>query len=92
VKRAGGQVCLNLLAFPGVTDSPQELEATIAACLEMAVDQIQWRSLNVDHDWLVEELPAMEPGVGMAAALETVRQRLPGVAHGNFTRPVAHPG
>jgi pyruvate-formate lyase-activating enzyme len=90
VKRAGGQVCLNLLAFPGVTDTPPELEATLAACTEMGVDQIQWRSLNVDHDWLIEELPEMEPGVGMAAALETVRRRLPEVAHGNFTRPVAH--
>src|ERR1039457_2313715 len=92
VKRAGGQVCLNLLAFPGVTDTPLELEATLAACTEMGVDQIQWRSLNVDHDWLIEELPAMEPGIGMAAALDMVRQRLPGVAHGNFTRPVAHEG
>ncbi|MGD1054144.1 MAG: radical SAM protein [Candidatus Dormibacteria bacterium] len=92
VRRAGGQVCLNLLAFPGLTDTPVELEATIAACAEMGVHQIQWRSLNVDHDWLIEELPAMEPGIGMAAALEVVRGRLPGVAHGNFTRPVAHPG
>jgi pyruvate-formate lyase-activating enzyme len=92
VERAGGQVCLNLLAFPGITDTPSELEATIAACTEMGVDQIQWRSLNVDHDWLIEELPAMEPGIGMAAALDMVRQRLPGVAHGNFTRPVAHEG
>jgi hypothetical protein len=58
----------------------------------MGVDQIQWRSLNVDHDWLIEELPEMEPGIGMGAALETVRRRLPEVAHGNFTRPVAHPG
>jgi pyruvate-formate lyase-activating enzyme len=92
VKRAGGQVCLNLLAFPGITDSPAELEATVAACAGMGVDQIQWRSLNVDHDWLLEELPAMEEGMGMAAALETVRRRLPGVAHGNFTRPVEHLG
>jgi hypothetical protein len=28
----------------------------------------------------------------MGAALETVRRRLPAVAHGNFTRPVAHQG
>jgi pyruvate-formate lyase-activating enzyme len=92
VKRAGGQVCLNLLAFPGITDTPSELEATIAACAEMGVDQIQWRSLNVDHDWLIEELPPMEEGMGMAAAMATVRERLPEVAHGNFTRPVAHSG
>ncbi len=92
VKRAGGQVCLNLLAFPGVTDTPAELDATVVACSEMGVDQIQWRSLNVDHDWLIELLPPMEEGIGMAAAMATVRERLPGVAHGNFTRPVVHAG
>jgi pyruvate-formate lyase-activating enzyme len=92
MRRAGGQVCLNLLTFPGVTDSPAELEATIAACAEMGVDQVQWRSLNVDHDWLVDELPPMGEGMGMAAALEVVGRRLPGVAHGNFTRPLARRG
>src|ERR1017187_1964489 len=89
MKRAGGQVCLNLLTFPGITDSPAELEATIAACREMGVDQVQWRSLNVDHDWLLDELPPMGDGMGMPAALETLGRRLPGVAHGNFTRPLA---
>ena len=89
VKRAGGQLCLNLLTFPGITDTPPELERTVAACAEMGVDQVQWRSLNVDHDWLIEELPPMADGIGMAATLETIRRRLPGVAHGNFTRPVA---
>jgi hypothetical protein len=58
----------------------------------MGVDQVQWRSLNVDHDWLLEELPALGEGIGIAAAMELVRQRLPGVAHGNFTRPVVHRG
>ena len=90
--RAGGQVCLNLLTFPGVTDSPEELEATTAACREMGVAQVQWRTLNVDHDWLLDGLPELAPGIGMAAALATLRERLPGVAHGNFTRPVAAAG
>lgn len=87
VKRAGGQVSLNLLTFPGLTDSPPELEATLAACREMGVDQVQWRSLNVDHDWLREALPPLPAGIGMGVALRLVAERLPGVAHGNFTRP-----
>jgi pyruvate-formate lyase-activating enzyme len=84
---AGGQVCLNLLTFPGVTDAPEELEGTAAACREMGVQQIQWRSLNVDHDWLCASLPPMAPGIGMGAALRRLRAALPGVRHGNFTRP-----
>ena len=83
----GGQVCLNLLTFPGVTDVAEELDATVRACREMAVDQVQWRSLNVDHDWLLDVLPPLPPGLGMRAAYDQVRERLPGVGHGNFTRP-----
>ena len=87
----GGQVCLNLLTFPGVTDVGAELEATVAACRGMGVDQVQWRSLNVDHDWLLEVLPVMPEAIGMGAAFDRVRELLPGVEHGNFTRPVAAP-
>lgn len=89
--RAGGQVCLNLLTFPGLTDSPGEIERTVAACRAMGVHQVQWRSLNVDHDWLIEVLRhrgiAMDDGIGVADAYARVRKQLPGVEHGNFTRP-----
>jgi len=85
----GGQVCLNLLTFPGVTDVAEEIDATVRACLAMDVDQLQWRSLNVDHDWLLDVLPPLPAGTGMRAAHERIRQLLPGVEHGNFTRPVA---
>jgi pyruvate-formate lyase-activating enzyme len=85
----GGQVCLNLLTFPGVTDVAEEIDATVGACRAMAVDQVQWRSLNVDHDWLLDVLPPLPAGLGMRAAYERVHDLLPGVEHGNFTRPVA---
>jgi pyruvate-formate lyase-activating enzyme len=87
MRAAGGQVCLNLLTFPGVTDAPDELDRTVDACREMGVMQVQWRSLNVDHDWLARVLPAMQPGTGMRAALDSFRRELPDVEHGNFTRP-----
>ena len=86
MRAAGGQVCLNLLTFPGITDAPDELQRTTSACREMGVHQVQWRSLNVDHDWLVRVLPPMEPALGMRHALDTVRRELPEVEHGNFTR------
>lgn len=87
MRAAGGQVCLNLLTFPGVTDAPDELDRTLAACRDMGVMQVQWRSLNVDHDWLAHVLPDMQPGLGMRAALDRFRRELPEVQHGNFTRP-----
>ncbi len=85
----GGQVCLNLLTFPGVTDVDEEIDATVRACRTMGVDQVQWRSLNVDHDWLLDVLPVLPAGIGMRAAHQRIRDLLPGVEHGNFTRPAA---
>ena len=91
MRAAGGQVCLNLLTFPGLTDAPLELERTVAACRAMGVHQVQWRSLNVDHDWLCDVLRhrgvSLDGGMGLRQAYERVREELPGVAHGNFTRP-----
>ncbi|MFI5286999.1 MAG: radical SAM protein [Candidatus Dormibacteria bacterium] len=90
---SGGQVCLNLLTFPGLTDSSAELDRTAAAVVEMGARQIQWRSLNCDHDWLVDVLAARgllpDDGIGLASAYQHLVDRLPGVTHGNFTRPVA---
>ena len=88
----GGQVCLNLLTFPGVTDVAEEIDATVRACEAMGVDQVQWRSLNVDHDWLLDVLPSLPAGIGLRAAHQSLRARLPGVEHGNFTRPVTPRG
>ena len=87
MSESGGQVCLNLLTFPGLTDSPEEVTRTAAACRRMGVTQVQWRSLNVDHEWLLDLLPDTGEGMGMAAALAEMRRLLPGVDHGNFTRP-----
>jgi len=91
MQQAGGQVCLNLLTFPGITDVPEEMEQTISACQEMGVHQVQWRTLNVDHDWLADLLPPMADGIGLGAAMAVARRRLPGVEHGNFTRPWPRP-
>ncbi|HEX6537818.1 MAG TPA: radical SAM protein [Candidatus Dormibacteraeota bacterium] len=91
MQAAGGQVCLNLLTFPGLTDTPEELDRTAGACRAMSVHQVQWRSLNVDHDWLIEVLQrrgtTLLDGIGLDAALARLHAQLPGVEHGNFTRP-----
>jgi hypothetical protein len=93
MKRAGGQVCVPLLTFTGITDSAIELGRTPEAVAEMGANQIQWRSLNCDHDWLVEVLARRgllpDDGIGLPAAYLQLVERLPDVSHGNFTRPVA---
>jgi pyruvate-formate lyase-activating enzyme len=93
MSRAGGQVCVNLLTFPGLTDSTTELDRTVGAVVEMGARQMQWRSLNCDHDWLVDVLGRRGvlpgDGIGLTAAYHHLVERLPAMSHGNFTRPVS---
>ncbi len=84
----GAQLTVNLLTFPGVTDTPDEMELTISCLRDLRVRQLQWRSLNVDPLWLLDRLPPLEAGVGLELLLERVRAALPGLAMGNFTRPL----
>ena len=93
MSRTGGQVCLDTAHLLRAHGFECELDRTAAAVGEMGAHQIQWRSLNCDHDWLVDVLAARgllpEDGIGLAAAYQHLVDRLPGVTHGNFTRPVA---
>ena len=90
--RLGAQVAINLLTFPGVTDSPPEVERTVAALVAMGADQLQLRSLNADPLWLLERVPQLPAGIGLPAFLRRLRERLPQLQVGNFTRPVERPG
>ncbi|MGA9775834.1 MAG: radical SAM protein, partial [Candidatus Dormiibacterota bacterium] len=90
VARAGGaQLTVNLLTFPGVTDTPAELALTVDTLRDLEVEQLQLRSLNGDPNWLLSRLPELEPGVGMAELVVELAARLPRLRLGNFTRPVA---
>ncbi len=84
----GAQVTVNLLTFPGVTDSPSEVALTIEVLRELSVDQLQLRTLNGDPAWILDRLPELEPGLGMGEMVSQLTRGLPGLAVGNFTRPV----
>ena len=47
----GVWVSLNLLVFPGVTDTEEELDALAHLVGENGVSMIQWRNLNIDPEW-----------------------------------------
>ena len=87
VASAGGQVTINLLTFPGISDAPSELEALVAFVREHRVHQVQLRSLNVDPHWLLARIPNPTRGIGMRAFVRELTERCPGLALGNFTRP-----
>lgn len=50
-RRHGLFVALNLLYFPGLTDTEAELEALARLVGENGVSMIQWRNLNIDPDY-----------------------------------------
>jgi pyruvate-formate lyase-activating enzyme len=87
VHQGGGQVTINLLTFPGITDAPAEIEALVSFIQRHGVNQVQLRSLNVDPLWLLERIPDRTTGIGMRRFKEELRRRCPQLQLGNFTRP-----
>jgi hypothetical protein len=87
VAAAGGQVTVNLLTFPGVTDSPEEIELFHGFLERHGVHQVQLRSLNVDPHWLLGRIATPNRGIGMAEFVAQLKARCPELKLGNFTRP-----
>lgn len=87
-RRGGAQLTINLLTFPGVSDTSEEVELTLRTLQELEVEQLQLRSLNADPVWLMSRLPALGEGIGLERLVETLRREVPAVRLGNFTRPV----
>ena len=84
---AGGQVTINLLTFPGISDAQAEIDALVAFVHKHRVHQIQLRSLNVDPHWLLERIPHPTRGIGMRRFVKELTARCAGLQLGNFTRP-----
>jgi molybdenum cofactor biosynthesis enzyme MoaA len=87
VADAGGQVTINLLTFPGISDAEPEIAALVAFVREHRVHQVQLRSLNVDPHWLLERIPRATGGIGMRQFVKALNSRCTGLQLGNFTRP-----
>src|SRR5438034_3670694 len=90
---SGGQVTVNLLTFPGISDAQAEIDALVAFVHKHRVHQIQLRTLNVDPHWLLERIPHPTRGIGMRRFVKELTARCAGLQLGNFTRPwrVAEP-
>jgi uncharacterized Fe-S cluster-containing radical SAM superfamily enzyme len=86
VAAAAGQVTINLLTFPGVTDVPDEIDRLVDFVAGHGVHQVQLRSLNVDPHWLLARLPKRSGEIGMADFVTTLKTRCPELQLGNFTR------
>jgi pyruvate-formate lyase-activating enzyme len=88
-RRSGIRVSINLLCFPGVTDTPEELRALSKFFGETGVDMIQMRNLNIDPEVYVRSLPpgAHSRGLGIKRLMQDLREEFPHLRFGYFNPP-----
>jgi pyruvate-formate lyase-activating enzyme len=81
----GLYVSLNLLTFPGFTDSQGELDALLLLLRRTRAQGVQLRNLDVDPEWLCNEIqPAVGRTLGLYRFVQALRSELPSLRIGSF--------
>ena len=88
-RRRGVWVSVNLLCFPGVTDTAEEVEALTRFIGEVGLDMIQMRNLNIDPEVYVRVLPAgtHRRGLGVRRLMQDLKEKFPDLRFGYFNPP-----
>jgi pyruvate-formate lyase-activating enzyme len=89
VRESGGFVSVNLLVFPGVSDAPGDVEASIAGLRACRADFVQLRNLNIDPDVYLDLAGRpSSPPAGLAALMGRLRAAIPALRFGYFNPSV----
>lgn len=81
-------VSLNLLVFPGFTDTEEELEALIGLIEYTNIDMIQLRNLNIDPLLFKEKIKFRKLSwIGMYNFIKRLKNRFPYLKIGYFNLP-----
>lgn len=91
---AGLYSSINLLCYPGLIDREREVEALISFARDTHLKLIQLRNLNIDPEVFLPRMPdfnTMGKALGMRKLIEILKQELPDVEIGNFSRPINRP-
>ncbi len=85
-KAKGVFVSLNLLFFPGFTDTEEEYAALEDLVRDTRLDFIQLRNLNIDPEFYLELMQGMETGpiLGFANFRKRLRKSCPWIEFGYF--------
>jgi pyruvate-formate lyase-activating enzyme len=86
VVRAGGHAAINLLCFPGVTDTTAERDALAGLVERTGLHLVQLRNLNIDPDLYRAALPpgSVARGRGMRWLRDELARRFPQLRFGYF--------
>ena len=80
-------VSLNLLFFPGITDTEDELTALTRLIEENGISMVQWRNLNIDPEWYFSTARSVcepSPCMGLAVFMKRLRKACPWLRYGYF--------
>ncbi len=82
-------VSLNLLTFPGLTDTPEETEALVKFIQRMDINMVQIRNLNIDPDYLGQKIVLSgQENLGIGSFIDILKNEIPNLAVGNYSQPV----
>ena len=89
-KAAGVFVSLNLLYFPGITDTEAELSALVELITACKIDFIQLRNLNIDPEMYLKLMQGLcdEPAMGLHNFRKRLRKECDWLNFGYFNPAV----
>ncbi len=89
--RGGVHVAINLLYFPGITDTEEEMLALIDLIQYTGTSLVQLRNLNIDPEWYPELLCGISfgPSAGLHSFRKRLRQACPNLSFGYFNPYIA---
>lgn len=83
-RQHGVWMSINLLLMPGLNDTIPEIEALIDLIKRFDVNMVQMRNLNIDPDWLFEQIePPAEKGIGITNMIRMLQDACPGLRIGS---------
>ncbi len=90
VRSFGGWASINYFVFPGMSDSIEEYEALRKLIRDTDLTMIQWRNFNIDPDWYLGKIGAVETGefMGVKQLMELIAEEFPQVKFGYFNPPM----
>jgi len=81
-------ISINLFVFPGITDTEEEIKSLIKFIKNTGIDMIQWRNLNIDPDYYLENLASLNsPSKGIFYLLKVIKKEFPCLKTGYFNLP-----
>ena len=83
-KKKGLFISINLLYFPGVTDSESEIEYLFDLISDTKLDFIQLRNLNIDPDMYLSIQDRLTPCTGLVNFKKRLKKNFPWIKFGYF--------